>query len=138
VLIVDTGPLVATADRDDPDHDACRLLLESDTGVLVTTAMVVAEAAYLIARRGGPAAESALYRSIIAGEVTVEPLSVPDWVRIAGLVDTYSDLGLGGTDASVIAVAERLGVTTVATLDRRHFAVVRPAHCDAFELLPQH
>ncbi|MCC5950507.1 MAG: PIN domain-containing protein [Acidimicrobiia bacterium] len=138
MLIVDCGPLVATADRDDPDHDACTQLLESDTGGLVTTAMVIAEAAYLIARRGGPAAEAALYRSIINGEMTVEPLGRSDWVRIAELVDTYSDLGLGGTDASVIAVAERLDVATVATLDRRHFTVVRPANCDAFQLLPQH
>jgi predicted nucleic acid-binding protein len=48
VLIVDTGPLVATADRADRDHAACRALLESDEGPLVTTAMVIAEAAYLI------------------------------------------------------------------------------------------
>lgn len=44
MLIVDTGPLVATADLDDPDHAACRQLLESDTGRLVTTPMVIAEA----------------------------------------------------------------------------------------------
>ena len=46
------------------------------------------------------------------------------------------DLPLGGTDASLIAVAERLGATRIATLDRAHFSIVRPAHCDAFELSP--
>lgn len=70
--------------------------------------------------------------------MTVEPIGRPDWVRIAELVEVYADLGLGGTDASVIAIAERLDVTTVATLDQRHFTVVRPAHCDAFKLVPQH
>ena len=45
MLIVDTGPLVATADRADRDHAACRALLESDEGPPVTTAMVIAEAA---------------------------------------------------------------------------------------------
>ncbi|MFF7778494.1 hypothetical protein ACFZCG_29260 [Streptomyces tanashiensis] len=39
-------------------------------------------------------------------------------------------------DASVIACAERLGVREVATVDRRHFGAVRPAHVDAFTLLP--
>lgn len=59
-----------------------------------------------------------------------------DWERIRILVDRYRDLRLSGTDASVIAIAERLGVTRVATIDQRHFHVVRPAHCDALELFP--
>jgi hypothetical protein len=59
-----------------------------------------------------------------------------DWVRVRELVDRYQNLPLGGTDASVIAIAERLGVERVATLDRRHFTVVRPVHCPPFELFP--
>jgi hypothetical protein len=43
---------------------------------------------------------------------------------------------LGTVDASAIALAERLGITAVATLDHRHFGTVRPSHVDAFELLP--
>lgn len=57
-------------------------------------------------------------------------------MRIAELLDEYADLPLGIVDASVIAACERLGATTLATLDRRHFAVVRPRHCDALALLP--
>ena len=55
---------------------------------------------------------------------------------MAELVEAYADLRLGTVDASVIALAERLGLTSVATLDRRHFAVVRPIHVEAFTLLP--
>jgi uncharacterized protein len=136
VLIVDTGPLVATADRADKDHHACRALLEGDEGPLVTTAMVIAEAAYLIDRQLGPAAEAALYASITSGQLLVENLEDSDWERIAGLVTTYASLRLGGTDASVVTLAERLGTTRIATLNHRHFRVVRPRHADAFELLP--
>ncbi len=68
--------------------------------------------------------------------MTVEPLIGPDWQRIRELVERYADLPLGGTDASLIAIAERLGSTRVATLDRAHFHVIRPTHCDAFELVP--
>lgn len=57
-------------------------------------------------------------------------------VAFAELVDRYADLPLGGTDASLVAMAERLALTQVATLDHRHFRVVRPRHVDAFELLP--
>jgi predicted nucleic acid-binding protein len=65
-----------------------------------------------------------------------EPVAVVDWLRIAHLVGIYRDLPLGAVDASVVAAAERLRLTQVATLDRRHFTVVRPAHIEAFELLP--
>jgi uncharacterized protein len=57
--------------------------------------------------------------------------------RIAELTRRYLDLPLGATDASLIAIAERLGIDTIATLDRRHFTVVRPAHVEAFTLLPE-
>lgn len=57
-------------------------------------------------------------------------------MRMAALVRQYADLKLGGTDAAVIATAERLGITRVATVDRRHFTVVRPKHVASFALLP--
>jgi predicted nucleic acid-binding protein len=104
VLIVDTGPLVATADRADRDHAACRELLESDEGPLVTTAMVIAEAAYLIDRQLGARAEASLYASIVAGQLEVADLGITDWQRIQDLVSTYADMRLGGTDASVIVL----------------------------------
>ncbi len=136
MLIVDTGVLLAAADRNDPDHDACARLLESHNGELVTTPLVVAETGYLIARQLGANAEARFFRLVAAGEISMEVLSGDDLDRIADLVETYTDLPLGGTDASVVAVAERHRETTLATLDRRHFSVVRPAHTDGFELLP--
>lgn len=60
-----------------------------------------------------------------------------DYARIAALIEQYDDLPLGTTDASVIALAERLEISEVATLDRRHFTVVRPRHVDALTLLPE-
>lgn len=136
MLVVDTGPLVATADRADSDHAACRALLEGDEGPLITTGLVIAEAAYLIDRQLGPRAEASLYASIIDGQLEVVGLDRDDWQRIRDLVITYADLRLGGTDASVIALAERRGTSRVATLNHRHFTVVRPRHAVAFELLP--
>ena len=56
---------------------------------------------------------------------------------MADLVEQYADLRLGGTDASVVAIAERLHKDRIATFDRRHFTVVRPAHAVAFTLLPE-
>ncbi|WP_249124581.1 PIN domain-containing protein [Saccharopolyspora erythraea] len=63
-------------------------------------------------------------------------LTIEDVDRIHELVAKYADLPLGATDASVVSIAERLGVAALATLDRRHFSVVRPRHIPAFTLLP--
>jgi predicted nucleic acid-binding protein len=136
VLIVDTGVLVAAADRTDRHHIRCAEVVTDDPGPLVTTAMVMAEAAYLLEREIGTVAEVSLYTSVIDGDLSVESLEPSDWTRIRELVGTYADLPLGGTDASLVAIAERLGVSRIAPIDESHFRIVRPAHCDAFELLP--
>lgn len=136
MLLVDTGVLLAAADAGDPDHGACAELLESAAEPLVTSPLVVAEAAYLIDRQLGPRAEAAFFRSISAGDLLVEALTAADYARIAELVERYGDLPLGGTDASVVALAERLGAHRVATLDHRHFRVIRPSHVEALTLVP--
>ena len=136
MLIVDTGPIVAIANDRDPDHHAVRALFEAHRGPLVTTPLVVTEAGWLIRSQLGIAAETAIYRSIGSGELSVEILTLEDWDRIAELVDTYADIGLDAADASIIAIAERLNQTTIATLDERDFRIVRPSHVGSFELLP--
>jgi uncharacterized protein len=73
---------------------------------------------------------------LASGSFSLEPVHAADLLRMAELVARYSDLPLGSVDASVIAAAERRGVTEIATLDRRHFAVVRPNHTKALTLLP--
>jgi predicted nucleic acid-binding protein len=134
IAIVDTGPLYAVADRDDEAHEACLAVLESAQLELVIPALVVAEATYLIGTRLGAVAEATFLRSL--DQLEVEAPEVDDWSRIGRLVEKYADLGLGGTDASVIALAERHRATTVVTLDRKHFSIVRPRHCRTFRLLP--
>ena len=135
MLVVDTSVLLAAADNADPDHETCTRAIQS-ASPLVTTALVVAETAYLIGRQLGAAAEAAFFRAVAADEIQVEPITPADARRIADLIETYADLSLGGTDASLVVIAERLNATRIATLDRRHFSVVRPSHTRAFELTP--
>ncbi len=134
LAVVDAGPLYAAADADDQDHLACRTALSRAELRLVVPALAVAEATYFVGSRLGATAESAFLRGI--GELDVEGPSREDFARIAELVEQYADFPLGGTDASVIALAERLGAPIVVTLDRRHFAAVVPRHREAFELVP--
>ncbi|HEY5429773.1 MAG TPA: PIN domain-containing protein [Solirubrobacteraceae bacterium] len=134
LAVVDAGPLYATADGDDQDHEACRAVLSRADLRLVIPALVVAEATYFIGRRLGAQAEAVFLRGL--GALDVEGPAPEDFIRIAQLVEIYADFPLGGTDASVIALAERIGADIVITLDRRHFAAVKPRHRDVFQLLP--
>lgn len=136
MLVVDTGPIAAAAATRDRHHSRSVQLLAGAARPLVVPALVVTEVAYFLADRLGQPAERAFARSISTGELIVEPVEPRDWERIEELLDEYGDLPLGIVDASIVAICERLGATTLATLDRRHFSVVRPRHCPALTLLP--
>lgn len=97
---------------------------------------MITEVVYLIGSRLGAEAEVRFLGDLAAGDFGIAPVEAGDWLRIAELVGRYRDLPLGSVDASVVTVAERLDITTIATLDRRHFSVIRPSHTPAFELLP--
>ncbi len=132
--VVDTGPLYAAVDADDADHERCLAALETKGLRLVLPAMVVAEATYLIGSRLGAKVEAEFLRSLTEFDVAVPDPA--DWLRIAELVRRYGDFPLGGTDAAVVALAERLKTDLVITLDRRHLQAVRPRHCKSLRLLP--
>jgi predicted nucleic acid-binding protein len=134
LAIVDAGPLYAAADADDRDHAACVEALSRADLRLVLPALVIAEATYFVGGRLGGAAESTFLQAM--AELDVEGPSNADLTRMAELVAQYADFPLGGTDASVIALAERLNANVILTLDRRHFAAVTPRGGNAFEVLP--
>ena len=102
---------------------------------LVVGGLAVGEATYFIGSRLGPRGEAGFLRGL--RDIDVEAPAGEDWTRIAELVEQYRDFPLGGTDASIVALAERLGAPAIVTLDRRHFGAVRPRHRDAFVLLPE-
>jgi predicted nucleic acid-binding protein len=134
LAVVDAGPLYAAADTDDEDHLACLAALSRSDLRLIVPALAVAEATYFVGRRLGAAAESGFLNGV--GELDVEGPSREDFARMAELVEQYADFPLGGTDASVIALAERLDASMILTLDRRHFAAVTPRDHKVFQLLP--
>jgi uncharacterized protein len=134
VAIVDAAPLIAAADRQDRNYSRCIAVLQRADLRLVIPTMVVAEATYLIGRELGPMAEATFLRSM--SHFDVEAPLPEDWHRIADLVQQYADFPLGPTDASIVALAERLETDIVITLDRRHFGAIRPLHVEALKLLP--
>jgi predicted nucleic acid-binding protein len=136
VIAVDTGPIVALLyDRDD-QHARCRGFLAHHPGPLLVPTTVFTEVYMLAERRRGTRAELAFLADVRAGVCTLPETTSADLDRIADLVGTYADQPLGTVDASIIALAERLNLSAVATLDHRHFGVVRPRQVPVLALLP--
>jgi predicted nucleic acid-binding protein len=140
VIIVDTGPLVAALNRRDHQHARCRKLLDEHAGQLLVTPYVVAEVCWMAASRIGARAEANVIDSVAAGELRQVSIESADLGRIGELLHRYVNLhrgqGLSVADASVVAVAERLNIGEIATLDSVDFSVVRPRHVEHFTLLP--
>ena len=134
-LVTDTSVVFAALDRDQADHESCAMLLASGP-VVAIPAPVIGELDWLGRRRGKPSAGELLLSSVLDESVLVIDLDREDWRRVRELLRRYADLPLSLVDAAVVAVAERLEEDTIATLDRRHFSVVKPLHVPAFELVP--
>jgi hypothetical protein len=135
LAIVDASALFAAADTSESGHARCLEVLARRDLDLVIPTLVVAEAAYLVGARLGPRPEAAFIRGL--ADFAIEPPGVAEWPIIADMVERYSDLRLGTTDASVAVLADRLGTDLVITLDRRHFAAVRSPLGRRFRLLPE-
>lgn len=134
IAIVDSGPLFASIDKSELNHERSVEALSRRDLRYVIPALVVAEVTYFVQTRLGAANEAKFLRSLAAADI--EAPTPEDWLRMAELVEQYADFPLGGTDASVVALAERLDTPLVVTLDQRHFRAVRPKHAPRLELLP--
>jgi predicted nucleic acid-binding protein len=133
--VVDANVLYAATDQRDIDYERARRVLRMRDVRLVVPMLVLADVFHLMGRRLGPDVESRFVAGL--GKIAVEPPLPNEWPRIAELVDQYRDFPLGGTDASIVVLAERLKTDTIITFDRRHFRAVRPRHVEAFRLLPE-
>jgi predicted nucleic acid-binding protein len=135
-IALDTSVVYALMDRGDADHVAVSEWVDQESEELVTTPLAVAEMDYLLTRVGGAPAAAALRGDLAAGTYSVEwwPSAIEETVAVA---DRHESMGLGLVDASLLALAARLGTISVATLDERHFRVVKPLTGEpAFTLLP--
>jgi len=136
-LILDTGPLLAALDQRDAYHHVCRTLLATSTESLVVPSPVLTELDYWLGRYGGTTAQVAFVDEIISGTYIVLNLEPEEYVRVRELMARYADSDIGFVDAAVFTIVERLREPKLATLDRRHFGLLRPRHVESLRLLPE-
>jgi predicted nucleic acid-binding protein len=135
--VLDTGPLYASLDRRDADHQSCRRLIEQVNERLVVPAPVLVEVDYWVRKWLGTGPFVALLDDVTAGAYQIEDLLPQDYPRVREICDRYADADIGFVDAAVLTIVERLREHKLATLDHRHFGVLRPRHTDALQLLPE-
>jgi len=135
-VIVDTSAILAFFDRDEPDHEALTAVLSQSSEALVVSPYVIAEVAYLIGTRLGVAAEIAALRELAGGAWDLATIDSIDLARTVPIIERYADDAIGVADASNVVLADRYRTTTVATLDRRHFSILRPLSGGYFAILP--
>ena len=134
--LIDTGVLYAMADSDDAWHVRVRAHFESSKEDIIVPVTVLPEASCLLSAHLGQDAEQHLVQALLAGEMKIEGLAMTDLRRAAALLEEYADANIGFVDATVVAIAERLKIRRLLTTDRRHFSIIKPRHCKAFDLLP--
>jgi uncharacterized protein len=135
-MIVDTSAVLAFFDRDEPDHEALTAVLSQSSEPLVVSPYVIAEVDYLIGARLGVAAEIAALRELAGGAWELASIDSTDLMRTVPIIERYADHAIGVADASNVVLADRYRTTTIATLDRRHFSVLRPLSGGYFAIVP--
>jgi len=134
--LIDTGFLYATLDEDDKNHQRVTNSLANLTEDLLLPTIVLVELTYLLQARLGHAAMRLFIQQLEHSSLQFEVITKADVPRIYELVDQYADARLDFVDAAIVTLAERLNVRLILTVDERDFRMVRPRHCDYFEILP--
>lgn len=132
--LVDTGPFVAYLDRTDPMHALAARRLDSFAGQLVTTSAVITETMYFVS--DDPEGPASFAQLLVGADVQIGDLSQPgDVLAAALLMKKYHDTPMDFADATLVLLAEELGLTEIATLDRRGFSTYRTAKGKKFRLV---
>ena len=134
-VILDTGIVYAFYDRSDAWHARARALVENEQRGLILPAAVIPEVDWLLGQRLGGRSRLAFYEGITNGAYLVADLPRAGYARVAELNRRFEDLELGFVDAAIVALAEALDLSRIATTDRRHFATL--AEALSLELLPR-
>jgi len=134
VILIDTGPMVAILRRPDQHHERCVAALRGLTEPLGTVWPAVTEAMFLLGDR--PDAQGALWQSLENEAIALLPLDRQDVPRIRELMWKYRDRPMDFADAALVRVAERDGIDSIFTVDRKDFDVYRMSGRRRFTIIP--
>jgi uncharacterized protein len=126
-VLLDSGFLLASLNASEAEHQATIRVLEDIREPIILPIPAITEVAYLLARDITNQAAADFIASLATTELTLEPPLKEDYVRSAEILQQYADANIDFVDALIVAIAERLNVTRLLTLDRRDFQLIRPS-----------
>jgi predicted nucleic acid-binding protein len=132
--LLDTGPLVALLSERDSAHAACVEVFEDFAGHLITTEPVLTEAMHLVRRQ--PGAHGTCIDFFLEGGAILVEMTAARLASCKALVTRYHDVPMDFADATLVSLADELGLSTVFTLDRRGFLAYRWRKTRRFEIVP--
>jgi uncharacterized protein len=133
--LIDTGFMLAVLDADDQLHPGCAAALVAEREPLLPDA-ILPELAYMVLRELGYKVLIAFLNSLLRGELVIEKATHADLARATEILEQYADNRVDFVDCLIFAMAERLDIQKILTVDRRHFGAFRPRHCAYFEIAP--
>lgn len=133
--LIDTGFMLAVLAHNDPHHEACRLVALQEPSALIPS-VVLPELAYMIIRNMERKTLITFMRELLTDESQVVDATTEDFVRAMEIMEKYFDANLDFVDCTIMAMAERLGISRILTVDRRDFSMFRPKHIPYFTILP--
>ena len=133
-VLLDTGIVYAYYDRSDRWHERAHRLVQGERRGLILPSPVIPEVDHLLGTRLGARGRTTFYSGIVEGYYLVVDLPREAYARVADLNRQFADLKLGFVDAAIVALAESIGLSRIATTDRRHFEPVAAAL--SLELVP--
>ena len=134
--IADTGYLFALADTKDTHHQSVLEVARTVSDTIILPVTVLPEICYLLDSRLGHDAMRQFLARLQAGPMFIESVAKSYLARVSEILEQYQDARIDFVDATIVALAERLNITRILTIDQRHFRLFRPRHCTAFEILP--
>ncbi len=135
-LIADSGAIYAVYDADDAHHKTVCEIIDQEKSTIIIPDVILVETDYLLREFLSIEAELDFMNDLTAGSYKLESLNMNDFKRCQALIEQYRNLDLGLADSAVIAVAERLKIYRILTVDERDFRAVRPKGRKSFIVLP--
>lgn len=133
-LIIDSSFLVALYDGSEAQHQRAFEFAANRAETMLVPDLVLPEVSYLLRRNLGYSNSLNFFDFFDHHFVNLVPVVEEDLERVHDIGQQYSDAQFDLVDCCIMAIAERLNITRIATFDRRDFSIFQPRHCDYFEL----
>ncbi len=134
--LLDSGFLYGFIDEADEYHESVSEILAKIREPIILPIPAITEVTYFVSKNLGIEALANFLVELSETDFILETPTAEDYKRAAEIIRKYDDANLDFVDAIVAAIAKRLNITKILTVDRRHFGMFKPNHCQAFEDLP--